>query len=70
MKTYWKIIFIACDIITIGLGVPLLMGGVIRNLYFQDFGDIEIGAFMITLGLLLHYWRKNYFNLIKKEPNK
>ena len=67
MKTYWKIIFIVADVITIGLGVPLLVSGLLKNLYFTCIGDVEIGSFMIILGLLIHYWRKQYFKGVNKE---
>lgn len=66
----WKIILIVVDLITIGFGIFSLMAGLIRNLYFKDYGDIELGGFMITLGLLIHYWFKNYFGIIKKETNQ
>ena len=60
MKTYWKIILIVVDLATIGFGVLLFVSG-LRKMC----GDMEVGAVLITLGLLIHYWRKNYFNITK-----
>ena len=70
MKTYWKIIFIAIDVVAIGLGVPLLVGGLMANLYHVNMGDVEIGSCAITMGLLVHYWRKHYFNFAKPDTDK
>ena len=67
MKTYLKIIFIVANIIFIGLGVPLFVSGHLKNLYFACIGDIETGSFMIIIGLLLHYWRKNYFSFFMQN---
>jgi len=61
MRIPWKIIFIIVDVILFGIGTPFLITSIINNYYYICFGDVELAAFMVTLGFLIHYWRKNYF---------
>ena len=68
MRTYWKIIFIIADIITFGLGAPTIVQGLLSFIKVNnDYQNIGIGVFMITIGILIHFWKKHYFVFSKKE---
>ncbi len=58
MKTFTKIVLIITDTITFGIGTVNLMVGLIDE---SEKKIVPIGAFLIVSGLLIHYWRKNYF---------
>ena len=58
MKTITKIVLIITDTIIFGFGTGNLVAGLIKESKKDLAG---IGAFMIVSGLLIHYWRKNYF---------
>jgi hypothetical protein len=67
MKTITKIVLIITDTITFGFGTGNLVAGLIKESKKDLAG---IGAFLIVFGLLIHYWRKNYFQSSAKSETE
>lgn len=67
MKTHKILIFIIIDVVTLAFGSCIFVIGTLACLCSErynkeDAGVAMVGCFMVVLGLLINYWRKNYFN--------
>ena len=57
MKPFAKIVLMLTDFVALAVGAGVL----VTNTLDSREDEAGIGAFMIVFGLLVHYWRKNYF---------
>jgi hypothetical protein len=65
MKLFSKIILMLTDCVALAVGSAVLVSSALDSR--ED--EAGIGAFMIVFGLLIHYWRKTYFQSNVKSNN-
>lgn len=66
MKLFTKIILMIIDTVAIAFGTYVF----ITSILYSDKEEAGIGAFMIVFGLLIHYWRTNYFKSTAKTDSE